>query len=282
MDLNLLTTFLSVYKHSSITVAAEELGLTQPAVSAALKRLEKVVARQLFVREGRGIAATGAAVALANKIEAPLHILDSVEHQQQQLHLYCSESVIHYVNHIEQIQFSETPLDESTIFDDLVSQKVDLVIDVMSSKQASLIVETFHHEQAVCLTRRDHPRIRSQLTLAQYFAEQHIALKVRRNNLNTIENLSETPIAQRKVIIETGSLASMLSLCAESDYIAASTRSIAEKLADKLSLQIHEFPFAIKPVPLSMIYHRRYAQDPFHKVKRDQLRQAITQDNNKA
>lgn len=38
MDLNLLTTFLSVYNRKSITLAAEELKISQPAVSAALKR----------------------------------------------------------------------------------------------------------------------------------------------------------------------------------------------------------------------------------------------------
>ncbi|MDD1827954.1 LysR family transcriptional regulator, partial [Photobacterium sp. ZSDE20] len=68
MDLNLLTTFLAVYKHSSITVASEQLDISQPAVSAAIKRLEGVVGKTLFVREGRGIAPTGAAVSLANKI----------------------------------------------------------------------------------------------------------------------------------------------------------------------------------------------------------------------
>ncbi|MEZ9706597.1 LysR family transcriptional regulator, partial [Vibrio breoganii] len=47
MDLNLLTTFLAVYKHSSITVASEQLDISQPAVSAAIKRLEGVVGKAL-------------------------------------------------------------------------------------------------------------------------------------------------------------------------------------------------------------------------------------------
>ena len=96
MDLNLLTTFLAVYKHSSITVASEQLDISQPAVSAAIKRLEGVVGKALFVREGRGIAPTGAAVSLANKIEDPLNIIGTVEQQKNDLKVYCTESLLHF------------------------------------------------------------------------------------------------------------------------------------------------------------------------------------------
>ncbi|WP_394130203.1 LysR family transcriptional regulator [Shewanella maritima] len=275
MDLNLLTTFLTVYKHASITIAAEELNITQPAVSAALKRLEKVVGKRLFVREGRGISPTGAAVALAHKIESPLSVLDSIEQQQEHLNMYCSESVMHMVGHLNDIYFSETPLDEDVIVDDLVTQKVDLVIDAMSSKRHSLIVEEFHQERAVCLTRLAHPRIQTQMTIEQFYAEEHIALKVRRNNLNTLGNLAREQVFNRTIKIETGSVASMLALCAESDYIAAATTSIAEKLAPKLGLRIHNFPIDLAPVKYFMLYHRRYLHDPSHKEKRELLKSTI-------
>lgn len=51
MDLNLIQTFLVVAEFQSYTKAAEQLGLTQPAVSAAIKRLEQVVDKQLFVKK---------------------------------------------------------------------------------------------------------------------------------------------------------------------------------------------------------------------------------------
>eukprot|EP01031_Cornospumella_fuschlensis_P016930 gene16930-20700_t len=37
-DMNLLLTFDAIYRHQNLSAAAIELGLTQPAVSAALKR----------------------------------------------------------------------------------------------------------------------------------------------------------------------------------------------------------------------------------------------------
>ncbi|MPW37336.1 LysR family transcriptional regulator [Vibrio sp. B1Z05] len=282
MDLNLFTTFLSVYKHKSITLASEELDLSQPAVSAALKRLELVVGKALFVREGRGIVPTGAAVTLANKIESPMSVLETVEGQQEHLNIYCSEAVLFKVAHIDNITIGETPLNEESIIDDLYTQKVDLVIDGMSSKQQSLIVEEFHAEDAVCLTRMDHPRITEQISLEQYYQEQHIALRVRRNKLSTIEFLSDKPITARKVKIETGSITSMLTIASRSDFIASSSRAIAEEFALDMRLRIHEIPIPLNKIKFNMIYHRRYLNDPFHKTKREALRKAITGDANQA
>src|SRR5678815_4458217 len=58
LDLNLLRVFAVVADAGSVTVAASRLYLTQPAVSAALRRLTESVGTRLFVRAGRGIALT--------------------------------------------------------------------------------------------------------------------------------------------------------------------------------------------------------------------------------
>src|SRR5215469_13647744 len=58
LDLNLLRVFAIVAESGSVTAAASRLYLTQPAVSAALRRLTAVVGAPLFVRSGRGLALT--------------------------------------------------------------------------------------------------------------------------------------------------------------------------------------------------------------------------------
>jgi LysR family transcriptional activator of mexEF-oprN operon len=58
LDLNLLRVFAVVAESGSVTAAASRLYLTQPAVSAALRRLTTVVGAPLFVRSGRGLALT--------------------------------------------------------------------------------------------------------------------------------------------------------------------------------------------------------------------------------
>jgi LysR family transcriptional regulator, mexEF-oprN operon transcriptional activator len=56
LDLNLLRVFVVVASAGSVTRAAGQLYLTQPAVSAALRRLQSAVGAPLFVRSGRGLA----------------------------------------------------------------------------------------------------------------------------------------------------------------------------------------------------------------------------------
>ena len=62
LDLNLLRVFVVVAETGSATAAASRLYLTQPAISAALKRLAAAVGAPLFAREGRGLALTARGV----------------------------------------------------------------------------------------------------------------------------------------------------------------------------------------------------------------------------
>ncbi len=58
VDLNLLKVFEALHEESSASRAALRLGVTQSAVSAALRRLREVYGDSLFVRTGRGLAPT--------------------------------------------------------------------------------------------------------------------------------------------------------------------------------------------------------------------------------
>ncbi len=59
MDGNLrlrhIRVFLEIARSESVSIAADKLNVTQPAVSRALKGLEDILGRQLFDRVGRGI-----------------------------------------------------------------------------------------------------------------------------------------------------------------------------------------------------------------------------------
>ncbi|MFJ4142523.1 LysR substrate-binding domain-containing protein [Pseudomonas sp. NPDC089734] len=58
VDLNLLKVFEALHDESSASRAALRLGVTQSAISAALRRLREVYGDALFVRTGRGLAPT--------------------------------------------------------------------------------------------------------------------------------------------------------------------------------------------------------------------------------
>ncbi|MGW8949572.1 LysR family transcriptional regulator [Streptomyces sp. NPDC055709] len=74
-DLNLLRTFLAVYRSGSFTAAAQLLGLSQPTVTAQMRALERQSGRELFERLPRGVAPTSVADELAARIAAPLDAL---------------------------------------------------------------------------------------------------------------------------------------------------------------------------------------------------------------
>jgi LysR family transcriptional regulator, mexEF-oprN operon transcriptional activator len=75
LDLNLLRVFAVVADSGSVTEAARRLYLTQPAVSAALRRLKTSVGAPLFARSGRGLQLTSRGARLHESLHPHLERL---------------------------------------------------------------------------------------------------------------------------------------------------------------------------------------------------------------
>lgn len=78
VDLNLLRTFLAVYRTGSFTAGARLLGLSQPTVTTQIRTLERQLDRELFERLARGVAPVPYADELAARIVEPLDALATV------------------------------------------------------------------------------------------------------------------------------------------------------------------------------------------------------------
>lgn len=76
MDLNLLHVFAAIYRERNLTRAAENLGLTRPAVSLALRRLRDELQDPLFIRKPHGVEPTVRADTLAEKLELALSLVE--------------------------------------------------------------------------------------------------------------------------------------------------------------------------------------------------------------
>ncbi|WP_328872706.1 LysR family transcriptional regulator [Streptomyces sp. NBC_00287] len=74
-DLNLIRTFLAVYRSGSFTAAAQVLGISQPTVTTQVKALERQSGRELFARLPRGVTPTSYAHDLAARVAGPLDAL---------------------------------------------------------------------------------------------------------------------------------------------------------------------------------------------------------------
>lgn len=77
-DLNLLIVFNAVAGTGSVTAAAEQLSLSQPAVSHALNRLRAILHDPLFVRGKSGFMPTPRAEALAGRVREIVSAAQSV------------------------------------------------------------------------------------------------------------------------------------------------------------------------------------------------------------
>ena len=77
-DLNLLLVFNQLLLDKSVSVAADRLGITQPAVSNSLKRLRTALKDDLFLRTSKGMEPTPYAQHLAEPVLYALNALQSV------------------------------------------------------------------------------------------------------------------------------------------------------------------------------------------------------------
>jgi DNA-binding transcriptional LysR family regulator len=81
-SLDLLRTFLTVYRSGSVSAAADLLGLSQPTVTAHIKNLEAALDRPLFDRIHRGMAPTHAAEHLAARVGPALDSLEQAAREE--------------------------------------------------------------------------------------------------------------------------------------------------------------------------------------------------------
>ncbi|MCR4377264.1 MAG: LysR family transcriptional regulator [Rhodospirillales bacterium] len=73
-----MRTFLSIYRNGSLSAAARELNMTQPAVTGHLKSLEGQLGKPLFERQARGVHPTLAGDELARSVEPMIDGLEKV------------------------------------------------------------------------------------------------------------------------------------------------------------------------------------------------------------
>src|SRR5580692_5952284 len=88
LDLRLLRSFLVVAHSGKISSAAKQLHLSQPAVTAHLRRLEEIVGKPLISRSARGVKLTSHGHTLRNlatEVQNTLTRIEASFHQEQKL-----------------------------------------------------------------------------------------------------------------------------------------------------------------------------------------------------
>lgn len=85
IDFELYRIFYVVAQHKNITKAAEELLISQPAISKSIKNLEEQLGGQLFIRTKRGVNLTEEGKAFYKYIEQAIEYIDNAERKFSEL-----------------------------------------------------------------------------------------------------------------------------------------------------------------------------------------------------
>jgi molybdate transport repressor ModE-like protein len=88
LDLRLLRSFLTVAQSGKISSAAKQLHLSQPAVTAHLRRLEEIIGKPLISRSTRGVKLTSyghTLLNLATEVQNSVARIEASFHQEQKL-----------------------------------------------------------------------------------------------------------------------------------------------------------------------------------------------------
>lgn len=294
VDLNLLPIFLEVYQQRSITLAADVLNLTQPAVSGAIKRLQNTLGVELFVRDGRGISPTNAGIQFARQLLPAYNLVNDAlnnvsgfdEQTPRSFLVYVNESIMSLLQPLVEsdtsmgnceIEFQLTPNNEEELQQQLSHQKVDLAIDIGELISPFYATQPFYQEELVAIYSANHPRLDHVLTKEQFYQEKHVVIKVRRAGLNILPYFSEDLLSTRKISCECQSMFAVMALVSESNCIGISTPLMVEKHAHKFAIQYSTLPFKMKPIQHNMIWHQRNEYHPAHIWLRNKLNGLIQQ-----
>jgi DNA-binding transcriptional LysR family regulator len=272
-DLNLIRPFLAVFYHQSYTKAADETGLSQPAMSRSIQRLEDNIGYKLFVKKGRGIAPTSKAVYLAKDMENAINIIDNAVDKRDEFVIYCHEGLLFHLSDL-QLKFLSPPSNQSTMLEDLRADKVDLALDYVTDTDPSFIIETLGETEMVAVTSANN--IISQLNEDTFYSLPHVLTKSNRHGLSFFDLFSESPKPRKERYIADSVMTMLTYVSMDESTICVAPKIIVDKWKKILNLNVFKIPFEIKKAPYQMIFHRRYENNPAHKQLRANLKSRLS------
>ncbi|WP_083938524.1 LysR substrate-binding domain-containing protein [Psychromonas ossibalaenae] len=185
------------------------------------------------------------------------------------------ETALQQLGSLSRVTFHEPPIEEVLLLEHLRTQKVDLIIDSVFPEEHAFIVEHLYDEEVVAVCRMDHPRINGSLSQQQFYSESHVLYQMTRKNISGLKFKADR-VKKRNIKMEVSSLANVLLTVAKTDYISACSRTLAENWADILKIQVFKYPVELPRIPINMVYHRRFLNDPVHKQVREEIKSILS------
>ncbi|MGO4737057.1 LysR family transcriptional regulator [Bosea sp. 2KB_26] len=281
-DLNLLPVFLALMEERSVTRAAAQLGITQPALSNSLNRLRDTLRDPLFIRERYGIRPTQLAEEIAPTIQAALAQLDDLVVNQQEFQPDRAERlftlapnsyaelvlmpalVARLRKQAPRIKLRMTPFGNDLTETGVISGTTAMVLGRIVDPPDNLVVQRIMEDGLACVVRADHPDVTGNMSRKQYERLKHVnVLPPGRLRAGLFQMLEQRGV-RREVVVSVTHFLAVPEMIAVTDYCATLPILVCRALARDPRFQVMPAPVDLGTFPVEMAWHVRYRHDPAH------------------
>jgi DNA-binding transcriptional LysR family regulator len=290
-DLNLLRVFHALMNERHVTRAGQRIGLSQPAVSAALNRLRAIFDDNLFIRDAGVMMPTPRAIALAEPIADALRRVEHALGSTGRFEPAAAERDfrimgIDYFSYLlapalAAIQQNAAPgiavrfVDAATgpIARLLEEGRVDLALDAMEEQADPIRSQFLFSDHYVVIAAVDHPDIgrEAALDLDLYCRLTHVLHSYSGATVGNVDAALAAINRSRHVGVSLPHFFSIAQVVAQSRMIATYPERLAAKLAPGLGLRLSRPPVPLAPIALAMYWHRRNDAEAGHLWLRERL-----------
>ncbi len=282
-DLNLLLVFSTIWEERNLSKAAARLFLTQSAVSHALKRLRAEFQDPLFVRASKGVAPTDFAQSLAMRVQQLLLQVEDIyqadssfdpRSSKRTLVLvagdYFSVSMLEgFVARLTvqapHVRLVIRPVINVFQLDKFETGEIHVAITAIdvAAKDGFHFQEISRDKVSICV-RKDHPLIRRKVSTEKYLKAKHLNVSNFGSDRGVVDEHLDTIGEKREVALVASSFYDAARLVRSTDLVLSAPHQICQGLAKEYDLAVYSFPFDFRSRSISMIWHDRTDQDPFH------------------
>lgn len=285
IDTTILLIFLSLMRHRKATDVAREMGLTQSAVSHALKRLRMLYEEPLFLRRAHGLEPTSLAHELEPKIRRIVRLLSETLDDPEEFDPastatdlrigafdYELTSVIPQLvselrNLTPKINVHAFPLVYGEALDALVHGQIDLAIgyfDVPLRNESLFVVEDLYSEHYVLAGRRGHPLLSGNPTLEDIAKADHLLVSPRGLIRNRVDEALRMQGYKRNIHTVVPSLFPALSIIESSDLVVTLPNRVAQNNGQRFEIVHKPLPIEGGDFQLQAVRHKRDANSALH------------------
>ncbi len=276
-DLNLLVAFEVLLEERSVTRAAARLNVTQPAMSASLKKLRESFQDELLVQQGKQMYPTQRALSLLPEVSEALIRLRGLISGGTAFDPKTSKRCFKIIgsDYISTVLLA--PLIRS-LQDEGPGIEIDLIMPtanssaMIASGQADLLIspaefmigdhpkELIFEERLVVVGCSSNPALKDQVTMEQFMQAGHVAVRVD-GRRSFMEKVLGSTAPDRSVEVTAQGFIQVPWLLQNTQRLAVMHERLAIACAKPFNLRICEPPFELKPMREMMMYHGTRARD---------------------